>query len=48
MAIVFIVVSYLVEIILVELADKAGEVAVFEMFGENRLGKSLVLHRAFS
>ena len=48
MPIVFIVVSYLVEIILVELADKAGEVAVFEMLGENRLGKSLVLHGAFS
>ena len=48
MAIVFVVVSYLVEIILVELADKACEVAVFEMFGEYRLGESLVLHRALS
>lgn len=41
----FVVVSHLVEIILVELAHKTGEVAMFEMFGKNRLGESFVLRR---
>ena len=41
----FIVVSHLVEVILVELAHKAGEVAVFEMFGKDRLGEPFILRR---
>ena len=41
----FIVVSHLVEVVLVELAHEAGEVAMFEMFGEDRLGESFVLRR---
>ena len=32
------------EIILVELADKAGEVAMFEMFGQDGFRKAFVLH----
>ena len=35
----------LVEVILVELADEAGEVAMLEMFGQDGLGESLVLRR---
>lgn len=45
MATLFIVVPHLVEIILVELAHEAGEVAMFEMFGKDRLGEPLILHR---
>lgn len=41
----FIVVSHLVEVILVELAHEAGEVAMFEMFGKDRLGEPFVLRR---
>ena len=40
----FIVVSHLVEVILVELAHEAGEVAMFEMFRKDRLGESFILH----
>ncbi len=39
----FVVVSHLVEVVFVELAHKAGEVAMFEMFGQDRLGEPLIL-----
>lgn len=45
MPVLFVVVSHLVEVILVELAHEAGEVAVFEVFGKDRLGESFVLRR---
>lgn len=41
----FIIVSHLVEVILVELAHEAGEVAMFEMFGKDRLGEPFILRR---
>ena len=39
----FVVVPDFVKIVLVQLADKAGEVAVLEMLGEDVFGKLLVL-----
>ena len=45
MSAILIVVSHLVEVVLVELADETREVAVLEMLGKNRLGESLVLHQ---
>lgn len=45
MSTLFIVVSHLVEVVLVELAHKAGEVAMLEMFGKDRLGESFILRR---
>ncbi len=41
----FIVVSHLVEVILVELAHEAGEVAMFEVFGKDGLGEPFILRR---
>lgn len=41
----FIVVSHLVEVILVELAHEAGEVAVFEVFRKDGLGEPFILRR---
>ena len=43
-----VVVSDFMEVVLVQLAHKAGEVAVLEMFGEYGFGESLVLLRNFS
>ena len=37
--------SDFVEVILVQLADEAREVAVFEMFGQDGFGESLILRR---
>ena len=45
MPILFIIVSHLVEVILVELAHEAGEIAMFEMFGKDRLGEAFILRR---
>lgn len=45
MPILFIVVSHLVEVILIELAHEAGEIAMLEMFGKDRLGEPFILHR---
>ena len=45
MPILLIIVSHLVEVIFVKLAHEAGEVAVFEMFGQNRLGESFILRK---
>ena len=39
----FIVVSHLVEVVFVELAHEAGEVAMLEVFGKDRLCESLIL-----
>ena len=41
---VLVALSHLVEIILVELADEAREIAVLEMLGEDGLGELLILH----
>lgn len=41
----FVVVPHFVEIVLVELAHKAREVAMLEVFWENRFGESFVLSR---
>ncbi len=35
----------LVEVILVQLADETGEVAVFEMLGQDGFGESLILRQ---
>lgn len=43
--IILVIVSDLVKIILVELPHEAGEIAMFEMFGENGFGELLVLER---
>jgi hypothetical protein len=43
LAILLIVLPYLVEIIFVQLANKACKVAVFEMFRKNRLREFLIL-----
>lgn len=45
MSTLFIVVSHFMEVILVELAHEAGEIAMLEMFRQDRLGESLVLRR---
>ena len=45
MSTLFIVVSHFVEVILVELAHEAGEVAMLEMFRQDRLGEPLILRR---
>lgn len=45
MTTLFIVVSHLVEVILVQLSDEAREIAMFEMFGEDRFGEPFVLPR---
>ena len=45
MPIFFIVVSHLVEVIFVELAHEAGEVAMLEVFGKDRFGEPFILHR---
>lgn len=39
----FVAVSDLVEIVLVELADEARKVAVFEVFGKDLFGECFVL-----
>lgn len=41
----FIILSHFVKIVFVELAHKAGEVAVLEMLRQDRLGKLLALYR---
>ena len=43
LSILFVVLSHFVKIILVELSHKTGEIAVFEMFGQDSLGKFLAL-----
>lgn len=43
MSAIFVVVSHLVEVIFIELADKAGKVAVLEVFGQDRLCEAFVL-----
>ena len=45
-AVVFIVQSYFVEIVLVELPHKTCEVAVLEVFREDVLGELLVLQKS--
>lgn len=40
---IFIVVSHFMEVVFIQLADKAGEIAMFEMFRQDGLGKSFVL-----
>lgn len=45
MAVILIVMSHLVEVIFVELAHEAGEVAVLKVFRQDRLGESFVLRR---
>lgn len=45
MSTLFVVVSHFVEIVLIELSDEAGEVAMLEMFWEDRFGESFVLQR---
>ena len=44
MSIVFIVMPYLVEVVFVQLANETCEVAMLEMFREDGLGESFVLH----
>lgn len=39
----FIVLAHFVEVVLVELADETGKVAVFEVFGENGFGEFFAL-----
>ena len=43
MTILLVVVSHFVEVILVQLTDKTGEVAVLEMLGENVFRELFVL-----
>ena len=43
LAVFLVIVADFVKIILVELANETGEVAVFEMFGQNVLGEFFVL-----
>jgi len=43
--IVFVVLSDLMEVILVQLTDETCKVAVLEVFGQNGLGELLVLRR---
>jgi hypothetical protein len=43
-SIVFVVLSDLVEVILVQLSDEASKIAMLEVFGEDQLGEFLVLH----
>ena len=38
-----VIMSYLVEVIFVKLAHEAGEVAMFEVFGQYRLGEPFIL-----
>lgn len=45
MSILFIVVSHLMEVVLIKLAHEAGEVAMFKMFGQDRLGEPFILHK---
>lgn len=40
----FVIVSHLVEIVLVKLSNEAGEIAMLEVFGKDRLGESFILH----
>lgn len=47
MTAVFVVVSHLVEVVLVELANEAGKIAVLEVFGQDRLCESFVLGERF-
>ena len=46
MSALFIVMSHLVEVILVELAHEAGKIAMLEMFGQDGLGEPFILRRA--
>jgi len=39
----FIILAHFVEVVLVQLADEAGEVAVFKMLRQDRFGKLLAL-----
>lgn len=41
---VLIIVSHFVKVVLVELAHKAGKVAVLEVFGEDVFGEFLILY----
>jgi hypothetical protein len=43
-SIVFVILSDLVEVILVQLSDEASKIAMLEVFGEDQLGEFLVLH----
>ena len=45
MSALFIVMSHLVEVILVELAHEAGKIAMLEVFGQDRLGEPFILRR---
>lgn len=47
-AIVLVVLADLVEVILVQLSDETGKVAVLEVFWEDQLGKLLVLQCALA
>lgn len=42
----FIIVPDFVKVILVELPNETGEVAMLEVFGENRLGEMFILGRS--
>ena len=44
----FIVLAHFVKIVLVELADETGEVAVFEVFGEDGFGEFFALQHQVS
>ena len=43
LSILFIVVSDFVEVVLVELANEAGKIAMLEVFREDRFGEALIL-----
>ena len=48
LATLLVILADFVEIVLVELAHKAGKIAVLEMFGQDGLGEFLTLHPAES
>ncbi len=43
MSTVFVVVSHFVEVVLIELTDETGKIAVLEMFGQNGFCEPFVL-----
>ena len=43
LAIFFVILTNFVEVVFVQLAHETGEVAMLEVFGEDRLGKFLAL-----
>ena len=45
---ILIVVSHFVEVVFIQLADEAGKIAVFEVFGQDGFGESLVLRGRWS